>query len=59
MSGFFPRPLTAIEPGAMDVAARELQERPMWRHLCSVEKDMVATGRGQPCSWCGREEPAP
>jgi hypothetical protein len=28
----------------------------MWWHLCRDSKDMEATGKGEPCSWCGRTE---
>ena len=33
------------------------QEEPeMWEHYCDEEKSMMATGKGEPCNWCGKEE---
>jgi len=35
----------------------EKKEEPeMWEHYCDTEKTMMATGKGEPCNWCGKEE---
>ena len=35
----------------------EAKEEPeMWEHYCDEEKSMMATGKGEPCNWCGKEE---
>jgi len=31
-------------------------EPEMWEHYCHEEKSMMATGKGEPCNWCGKEE---
>lgn len=71
MSMSFKPPAVAI---ATDPAERPESARPrlfgdagsppssdptMWWHLCSHTKDMEATGKGEACSFCGREEPKP
>jgi hypothetical protein len=28
----------------------------MWAHPCEKERDLVWTGCGQECSWCGAKE---
>lgn len=28
----------------------------VWWHRCKVERDMVGTGHGEACSWCGRRQ---
>ena len=34
----------------------EKKEEPeMWEHYCDTEKTMMATGKGEPCNWCGKE----
>ena len=36
---------------------QEKEEEPeMWEHYCDEEKSMMATGKGEPCNWCGKEE---
>jgi len=32
------------------------EEPEMWEHYCHEEKSMMATGKGEPCNWCGKEE---
>jgi hypothetical protein len=32
------------------------KESEMWEHYCEEEKSMMATGKGEPCNWCGKEE---
>jgi hypothetical protein len=32
------------------------KEPEMWEHYCDEEKSMMATGKGEPCNWCGKEE---
>ena len=32
------------------------EEPEMWEHYCDTEKTMMATGKGEPCNWCGKEE---
>ena len=32
------------------------KEPEMWEHYCDTEKSMMATGKGEPCNWCGKEE---
>ena len=32
------------------------EEPEMWEHYCDEEKSMMATGKGEPCNWCGKEE---
>ena len=34
----------------------ETEEPEMWEHYCDEEKSMMATGKGEPCNWCGKEE---
>ena len=34
----------------------EIEEPEMWEHYCDKEKSMMATGKGEPCNWCGKEE---
>ena len=35
----------------------EQEDEPeMWEHYCHEEKSMMATGKGEPCNWCGKEE---
>tara|TARA_A100001515_G_scaffold101442_1_gene82114 strand:+ start:136 stop:342 length:207 start_codon:yes stop_codon:yes gene_type:complete len=31
----------------------------MWEHYCKVEKSQMGVGKGEPCNWCGEEEPKP
>lgn len=30
----------------------------MWAHACRVERGLLWTGNGEPCSWCGACKPA-
>ena len=34
----------------------EIEEPEMWEHYCHEEKSMMATGKDEPCNWCGKEE---
>ena len=34
----------------------ETEEPEMWEHYWDEEKSMMATGKGEPCNWCGKEE---
>jgi len=35
---------------------KQKEEPEMWEHYCDEEKSMMATGKGEPCNWCGKEE---
>ena len=35
---------------------KTFEEPEMWEHYCDEEKSMMATGKGEPCNWCGKEE---
>ena len=31
----------------------------LWEHYCKVEEAQMGVGEGEPCNWCGEEEPEP
>lgn len=42
-----------------DAGSPRASDPDVWWHHCTAERDMIATGKGEPCSWCGRTEPKP
>lgn len=58
MTGFRTLPLERPRLNG-DAGSPRASDRNVWWHHCRVEKDMVATGCDEPCSWCGRKEGEP